>query len=163
MASPSSSRRQHAVGWSPRRGNSWRRRRRRKVVERTPTSSKSRGKMVTTTSSRHPERVRSRKPRDAPRDPHAALRDLEILAIVDDDDKVVVVPWTCTRCSTRRAKERPSSYALVRVIFSGELSRRIQKELLPKRFIYGVEEGNVDAFGRKTTTTKKKKKKKIQK
>ena len=42
--------------------------------------------MVTTTSSRHPERVRSRKPRDAPRDPHAALRDLEILAIVDDDD-----------------------------------------------------------------------------
>ena len=93
MASPSSSlRRQHAAGgWSPRRGNSWRwRRRRRKVVgvERTPTSSKSiRGKMVTTTSSRHPERVRSRKPRDAPRDPHAALRDLEILAIVDDDDK----------------------------------------------------------------------------
>ena len=58
-----------------------------KVVERTPTSSKSRGKMVTTTSSRHPRRVRSRKPRDAPRDPHAALRDLEILAIVDDDDK----------------------------------------------------------------------------
>ena len=34
---------------------------------------------------------------------------------------------------------------------------------MPKRFIYGVEEGNVDAFGRKTTTTKKKKKKKIQK
>ena len=94
MASPSSSlrRRQHAAGgWSPSsRGQSWRwRRRRRKVVgvERTPTSSKSsRGKMgTTTTSSRHPERVRSRKPRDAPRDPHAALRDLEILAIVDDD------------------------------------------------------------------------------
>ena len=93
MASPSSSlrRQQHAAGgWSPSsRGHSWRwRRRRRKVGERTPTSSKSsRGKMgTTTTSSRHPERVRSRKPRDAPRDPHAALRDLEILAIVDDDD-----------------------------------------------------------------------------
>ena len=41
--------------------------------------------MVTTTSSRHPERVRSRKPRDAPRDPHAALRDLKILEIVDVD------------------------------------------------------------------------------
>ncbi len=34
---------------------------------------------------------------------------------------------------------------------------------MPKCFIYGVEEGNVDAFGRKTTTTTTKKKNKIQK
>ena len=105
MASPSSSSRGgghfflvERCGWSrPRRDFgatrrhvsppllfSWRRRR-RKVVER-PTSFKSRGKilMTTTSSSRHPN-VRSRKPRDAPRDPHAALRDLKILEIVDED------------------------------------------------------------------------------
>ena len=37
------------------------------------------------------------------------------------------------------------------------------RRALAETFIYGVEEGNVDAFGQKTTTTKKKKKKKIQK
>ncbi len=46
---------------------------------------------MTTTSSRHPERVRSRKPRDAPRDPHAALRDLEILAVDEDKSRLVDV------------------------------------------------------------------------
>ena len=40
---------------------------------------------TTSSSSRHPNNVRSRKPRDAPRDPHAALRDLKILEIVDED------------------------------------------------------------------------------
>ena len=72
-------------GWSRPRRDFGATTRRHKVVER-PTSGKSRGKMLmtTTSSSRHPN-VRSRKPRDAPRDPHAALRDLKILEIVDED------------------------------------------------------------------------------
>ena len=41
------------------------------------------------TSSRHP--VRSRKPRDAPRDPHAAMRGLEILVVDDNKSRLVDV------------------------------------------------------------------------
>ena len=43
------------------------------------------------TSSRTTTKPRSRKPRDAPRDPHAALRNLEILRVDDDESRLVDV------------------------------------------------------------------------